>query len=829
MTYLMLLLSLVLALPAAAQWTEGAPVGVSLTDFDQTFTHDYSAAGESGTLDVTACERPLVSNSGGSDVSFYACEAAGLSRSQCRLVSSYPAGQASTPEPLGFPGGYALVWASRFVASGTATLTCEKVRNQVQQNGSWVFSESGGGSGGGVPGLVGTTGNDETIEHLKQLRTLAALPSGFYERHFYYSSFNGDDSNPGTKARPFRTMAKLMNETSGGYQPFTRNTFLDDGSVWSPNVISDPNEAFAGRFKEGDVVSWGSTCTACPCANTGRVVGTDGSKMVVTRVNASGDPDDSLAVPATGDELCPEVKAGDTGLTPATNGLTDIVVENTGLTVGSVFARLDNCPDRSPCILVESENPDNPAIFDADLQPFGGSAGESVFYAFEEPGENDGGILAVQNFVCQNSPGDCYGTVDAVNANGRFLGLNVVGRSFNDQTSGVGFSNNGATTHDGGWLSIIGERSQMLSDTSNPSASGAALAPTGSGGALMIGGLISSRGRVTTAGVPNIANTGGDLVLVGVRAIPGGPVRNTDALQMANFAADSNRGHRIIVADSVLEGAANGAKAGVVFSGGNGFAHQIELYNTRLYGQRGIVTSGIDAASGTEALRIIGRNVVVDENTQFGVYDVSGDCGAGDLLLDLEGVYDPEDIGDLCQSDATNANTLTTCQDTIFAACGGENFFAENSVDSGGATDGVYWSRNAYGILTTNLGNPGYNPSNGTINCAGCDFTAQFSPGMRIRTYKTAAPFENIRTYGVSGVTTTTLTLAPGQFPVTSENGTSGVEFREYTNPQLARNREHNSTGVVDRVAYSFTIPHEDGYIPEWVAGGEIRAFDTSR
>jgi len=96
-----------------------------------------------------------------------------------------------------------------------------------------------GGVGSGIPGLIGSQGDDSTVQYIYDLPKFGGIPADAFKRTWFFSAYNGSDSAAGSESEPFQTGAKF--KAMCGLVGNTRCVFLDDGSVRIPSRRRRPS------------------------------------------------------------------------------------------------------------------------------------------------------------------------------------------------------------------------------------------------------------------------------------------------------------------------------------------------------------------------------------------------------------------------------------------------------------------------------------------------------------------------------------------------------------------------------------------------------------
>ena len=664
-----------------------------------------------------------------------------------------------------------------------------------------------------VPGLVGNTGNDETLQYIMDLGRFSGIPANAFKRHWYFSAYNGHDANSGSRTEPFRSIAKFeeMCPVNG-----TRCTLLDDGSVWSANQLQFTNTTLQtmGAFPVGMAVTWDNAGDGCPGAENGTVIGQDsGLGIVSVRRTAT-----SETAPAAGDELCSADDA--TELTIVSTSDTSNIV-SAPITFTSTCARTD-----APCFLIEGENPDNPSLVDFDRA--GGAFISATGTAISQ------GQAAVQNINCSLPLGDCFATVSGVGASGFLVALNVMGTSYNAAAG----TNNVFTTHSDGAMIVLGTRSSASSEQNNSSSSGQPVAATSTNSFLWIGGgevrsIPQIDGNVSSV----FAATGGDITLIGPSFGITGQGEGT-ALDFSNYwSAAQDQDWTVQLAKISAFGSFENNRAGLWLDAGannpdDTTVFRLNIWESVISGDYCLMFRDLGGSTG----HVIARGLVLDE-CQAGVIRWEG---AGWATIDFQGGYDDQDTGAMCVciSGCTGQGTAAACEASgAFDDDASPSIFSVNSFDSAAAGNGIAWSEDSFPTSTARtLAATGFDEtaSPATINVTTGDFTSDgFAAGDRVLILGTTDPgLETV--WRIGSVSATQIVLHPDDNVYeASEDSTVGVSFRKFTYPQGAIHPDQEAFNQdIDPYTINLTnrLGDNAGYVPKWVtpAGAYIKAFDIS-
>jgi hypothetical protein len=558
-------------------------------------------------------------------------------------------------------------------------------------------------------------------------------------------------------------------------------------------------------------VTWGAV-GACPRPEVGVVIGVDHQTGIISVRR------DSVAevAPVATNQICPEDDSG----TFIIDAVSDVVSVTAGI---DMDLTLDGC-DRAdaPCYLVEGENPDNPALFDFD---WGGDGDNDMFEVTDDI--NNVGTGAVQNVICDYSFQDCVSTATGAATGGHFVGLNFRGLSYNTGDVGPTGNNNVFTTHQGGWITVLGKRSQASSLASSTTGNGSPVAVSNT--SLVTGGLnwfgtgdvfVDNHITANSNSAPMYA-TGGHMTVIGPRIWING-IGHGHAIQFSGATALADVDFTLQFARVVSRGSYNGNLAAIAASRQVGAATgtiNLTIWESTFSGD---VCFGAGNMRGGAGI-FTGRGVVCDLTAIWGTSVTT----LGEWTFDVEGSYDEDDahVG-LCWDGAASGATAAACQALL-----GANFFATNSFESGGVgVDGMAWNADAWTRLdNATLATPGFDPTATPpeINCSGCDFTVPFSAGDFVSTAETSI-IANGQLFRVSAVAATKLTLTTRD-RLQAEDATANVDFYQFGNPDMSIHSEHEAfQQAIDD--YLVMIPHEDGYIPAWTNRGQtaVHGFSLS-
>jgi len=654
------------------------------------------------------------------------------------------------------------------------------------------------------PGLVNGVCKEECINTLMHLKTFQAVPSSAFTLEYWFRAFSGSDSNPCTELLPCRSVSKALSL----FKPGTKIVFDNrDGSVWSPHTFVISGNNIGASMPVGSTITWGSS-GSCPRPNSGTVIGIDPGRgyLVVRR------KDSSETKGAAGNTVC----APDNTTTFTIASMLDTATYVSAAVTGT-------CASTDPCIWATGADPDNRALLDFDWN--GSSVNGALFYWDDDVAASHGYML-VSALDIRSIKEDVVGNTSGSTVGGHSIAVNVNAESFNTGTIGGGgdANNNAFTIHGAHWLTAINSCAKSL--TSDDSGAGSPVATVGGGGFNWIGQCeIDAVSQNFGTGVPAVTGKGGHLTFIGPYIHSEG-VNYGLPMFINGYGDDTGSGASTTnfvfqFARTVMQGiqdpyspALNLQPAAAM---GDSTTATLKLYETTITGGRCIQVGDLSGA----ALSVIGRGLVLDDCQGLTFYNVADNPKPG---IDLQGVYDPEDAGSLCNEAGSTADLLSTCQQSSKL---GPNFFATDSIDSDAAslhTDGVQWSRLAYSQTTCTVSFNDANPdtiTNFGNNCT--DVTTLFTVGGQVRTTG-AINTANNRVWRIAALAANTITLHPADV-VTAESSTANVTLREYDMSQLAEHPE--ATAYQQPVApYTFTIPDSRGYIPAFVLGEEIRAFE---
>ena len=161
MKWILSLLVLFFALPAAAQWNVSTPTEKGVANYDQTFTFSF-ASGTSGPQtgqDMRGCTRPEVTlNGSDTQITAYDCQTATYTSSGCTQRTSMPSGGGNFgPTVVNLSKGFLVPWILNGGAvGGSVVLACRDIPNKTYVSGTgWVDTYTSGSGGGNPGGTVG--------------------------------------------------------------------------------------------------------------------------------------------------------------------------------------------------------------------------------------------------------------------------------------------------------------------------------------------------------------------------------------------------------------------------------------------------------------------------------------------------------------------------------------------------------------------------------------------------------------------------------------------------------------------------------------------------
>jgi hypothetical protein len=651
-----------------------------------------------------------------------------------------------------------------------------------------------------VPGLSAQgICDDVCLRYLFALSEFEGVLDHRFERHLWFSSFAGNDANPGTYSAPMQTLARAWETCVLVHS--SRCTLKDDGSVWSALTLAFVPPADLSAFDVGVEVSWGAAVYCRDHTQTGTAIGLDRTRrrMAVRRTS------DTVAPPRAGDFICAHGEQG---------GVWIAGVADTATVPGNQPLPLAQCPDpEEACILFEGENPARRPLVDFDWRDQGGPV-----FLVDDTSANLGGWLAIQNVVFSRSLDDVVSSTSGSGRGGKFITNRMDCVVYN---GGTGADNNNCwTTHANNFGHALNGNGTSLA--TSPYSSGSPVAPTGTGGFVWLseGEAVAVQTRPDTA-VPAVGFTGCDGIFIG------GSFRGRRAGESymgwhaihygLNMSSDRTRRCRLQLARLSAQASYYGNKAALVVHVRNSnVAHEVEIHDARLSGYRGIISY-----HPSSTVSLIGRAVVIDDTIDVALRDAGG-ARAGTVTVDLEGVYDSDDVGGLC-FDGTNAfDSQAGCDAALGARA---QFFANRSIDgaSGDRADGIHWSRNQYASVTGPMTFLERDPMADGIRCSACDFLAAgFEPGMTVRADSAGSPYDNQNQaeFRIVSVDARELTLDSTD-DVVAGDGIYNV--REYTLPRLLPHPQHNAAQIASDDRYVIMAPRPEMQIPRFVTRARRR------
>ena len=679
------------------------------------------------------------------------------------------------------------------------------------------FCDSSGA--GSVPGLTASgTGNDATYAHVTGQATFEGV--GSFERHFWFSAYDPEasDANVGTYSQPMRTLGKAWEVC---FLPLTRCTLKADGSVWSPLTIGVASTDTLAGFALGDQITWEATAgLSCPGTETGEIVGIHHGwrKLSIRRTSLAE------TSPTTSDSLCSQDDATSVAVASVTN---------TANAPGGQIVELEGCTDRDEaCMWIDGELGASRPMIDFDRRPLSPTG---ALFTADDDDANEGGWLALSGFDVLYLEEDVFTTNGAAGRGGLISMLDVDCLGFNDASS---FTNNCIQTAGNGFVQGFGTKQTMIGANSGPSDVGVSL--IGSGGGVFLEHEILALQSIGYTNTAAVEIEGADIAFVGGKYHSQFMDGVTDAngasamtVSMGALFAKPDPTSLQIVKSQLVAGSGAQNRSGMNYQiGANATAtepHTLDFCDTILSGKRNFLLPLSGNASQTAA--ITGRALVLDDSSMAGgggFWDV-GEVVAGRVTIDLEGSYDPDDVGTLCiTDDSTGSDTQAGCQAIFEAANPANKFFVANSVDSqsGARADGVPWSRDDYVETTGSMTVEDADPD--TITCAACDFVADgWTAGMRL--YSTAGTNnKNRRTVRVAAVATTVLTLDPRDDLAAVASAASHT-LREYTLPHVVH-PEHNSYHASSGTCVVDLTKRREMEIPKFVtkARNNIRRLELA-
>ena len=303
-------------------------------------------------------------------------------------------------------------------------------------------------------------------------------------------------------------------------------------------------------------------------------------------------------------------------------------------------------PDEA-CARWRAENPEHPAVFHFDRH----IADETRFVVDDADLTGGNGWWLLENLHCILPTDDCFDTISAPDRGGKMLGIRLKGVAWNIGTSGIDNNNNAFSTHGHGSQVCIG--CTAYGYTTSPNATGAPVAPTGTGVTTMIASQIGGEhvpGSNSTT--PMLFSTGNSIYLIDTDVVPG-PGTLTSGVHIYGRADNTpgsgakdykwvfsggfiGGGHAQFVPTSALHVETSVLTAPEARS-------RLEIYDTLLSSTR-CLSIGQSRAGHFE---IVGRGVVLAECEAANVYDYFGELLAGNsTTIDFEGIYDEDDPGD---------------------------------------------------------------------------------------------------------------------------------------------------------------------------------------
>lgn len=148
-----------------------------------------------------------------------------------------------------------------------------------------------------VPGMTGTSGNDQTLQTIYALRQFVA--PGPFLGQMWVDPYTGSDTNSGTYALPLKSFAKIRDQCIT--KPHMRCTVKGRNRVFSPLTFVVDGVAAGDQLVRGETVTWAAG------ASTGTVLDWDGSTNTLVIQRTTGTDPDCCAVTFIGTQSAVQV------------------------------------------------------------------------------------------------------------------------------------------------------------------------------------------------------------------------------------------------------------------------------------------------------------------------------------------------------------------------------------------------------------------------------------------------------------------------------------------------------------------------------------------